>query len=182
MDVVLDGNSLSIEKIHAVARGSAKVSVSPEARAKMQRSRDLIERSVAEGTAIYGVTTGIGEFARIRISTEQSAELQRRIIYSHSAGTGDPQPQDVVRAAMTCRALGWNDEAAALPKTTPGFADVPTTSSYWAPATYLKVLGIVQGYPDPSLPEGVTYLRVDEPIKRAHVAVILCRVLDEAGQ
>ncbi len=103
MEVALDGNSLSIEQLCAVAREGAEVSVSSEARAKMQRSRDVIERGVAEGAAIYGVTTGIGEFARIRISPEQSAELQRRIIYSHSAGTGDPQPEDVVRAAMTVR-------------------------------------------------------------------------------
>jgi histidine ammonia-lyase len=54
--------------------------------------------------AIYGVTTGIGELARVRISPEQSAELSRRIIYSHSAGTGDFFPPDSVRAAMTCRA------------------------------------------------------------------------------
>ena len=104
MEVVLDGNSLSIEQTCAVARQGAKVAVSPEARAKVQRSRDYIERCVAEGTPIYGVTTGIGEFARIRISPEQSAELQRRIIYSHSAGTGNPQPEDVVRAAMLLRA------------------------------------------------------------------------------
>jgi len=104
MEIVLDGNSLSIEQICAVAREDAKVSVSDAAREKMQRSRDLVERFVAEGVAIYGVTTGIGEFARIRISPEQSAELQRRIVYSHSAGTGDPQPQDVVRAAMLLRA------------------------------------------------------------------------------
>ena len=70
----------------------------------MQRSRDFLEKCVREDIAIYGVTTGIGEFARIRISPEQSAELSRRIIYSHSAGTGDPQPQDVVRAAMLLRA------------------------------------------------------------------------------
>ncbi len=104
MDVVLDGNSLSIEQLVNVARGGAKVSVSPEAKAAIQASRDYIEKAVAEGTAIYGVTTGIGEFARIKISPEQSAELQRRIVYSHSAGTGDPFPEDVVRAAMTCRA------------------------------------------------------------------------------
>jgi len=104
MEVVLDGNSLSIEQIRDVARGGAKVSVSAAAKEKMQRSRDLLEQCVAEGKPLYGITTGIGEFARIRISTEQSAELQRRIIYSHSAGTGDPQPEDVVRAAMTCRA------------------------------------------------------------------------------
>ncbi|MFH1417715.1 MAG: histidine ammonia-lyase [Planctomycetota bacterium] len=102
--VTLDGNSLTIEQIRSVARRGAAVALAPDARAKVQRSRDVIERFIAQDAAIYGVTTGIGEFARIRISTEQSAELQRRIIYSHSAGTGDPFPEDVVRAAMTCRA------------------------------------------------------------------------------
>jgi histidine ammonia-lyase len=103
-EVVLDGNSLSIEKICAVARQGANVSISSDARKKIQKSRDVIEKFIADNVAIYGVTTGIGEFARIRISPEQSAELQRRIVYSHSAGTGDPFPQDVVRAGMTCRA------------------------------------------------------------------------------
>ncbi len=104
MNVVLDGNSLSIEQLVAVARHAATVSVSDAARQAMQRSRDLLEKCVRDGVAIYGVTTGIGELARVRISPEQSAELSRRIIYSHSAGTGAPFPPDVVRAAMTCRA------------------------------------------------------------------------------
>ncbi len=104
MEVVLDGNSLSIEQIVAVARHWAKVSIAPEARQKAQRSRDYLEKCVREGKAIYGVTTGIGELARVRISPEQSAELSRRIIYSHSAGTGDLFPPDAVRAAMLCRA------------------------------------------------------------------------------
>jgi SpoIID/LytB domain protein len=94
------------------------------------------------------------------------------------------QPYTILRrdemAAMMCRALGWVDEAEALPKTTPGFADVPVTSEYWAAATYLKQQGILQGYPDPS-GSGATVLKVDEAIKRQHVAVILCRVLDQAG-
>lgn len=103
-DVVLDGNSLSIEQIVAVARDWAKVSVAAEARQKAQRSRDFLEKCVQEGIAIYGVTTGIGELARVRISPEQSAELSRRIIYSHSAGAGDFFPADSVRAAMLLRA------------------------------------------------------------------------------
>lgn len=103
MQVVLDGNSLSIEQIVEVARRKAAVSVSPEARDKAQRSRDFLEKCVKENIAIYGVTTGIGELARVRISPEQSAELSRRIVYSHSAGTGAPFPEDSVRAAMLCR-------------------------------------------------------------------------------
>ncbi|MFG0251282.1 MAG: histidine ammonia-lyase [Phycisphaerales bacterium JB038] len=104
MQVVLDGNSLSIEQVVEVARKGAAVAIADSARQAMLASRQVIEKGVAEGVAIYGVTTGIGEFARIRISPEQSAELQRRIIYSHSAGVGDPQPEDVVRAGMTLRA------------------------------------------------------------------------------
>jgi len=104
MDVVLDGNSLSIEQIVAVAREQARASVSAAARDKAQRSRQLLEKLVADGVAIYGVTTGIGELARVRISPEQSAELSRRIVYSHSAGTGAPFPEDSVRAAMLLRA------------------------------------------------------------------------------
>ncbi|MFH1747609.1 MAG: histidine ammonia-lyase [Planctomycetota bacterium] len=104
MQVVLDGNSLSIEQIKAVARDGAKVSVAEKARQKAQRSRDFLEKCVADGIAIYGVTTGIGELARVRISPEQSAELSRRIVYSHSAGVGDFFPEDSVRAAMLLRA------------------------------------------------------------------------------
>lgn len=102
--VMLDGNSLSIELIHAVARLGAEVAIAPEAVERVKKSRALIEKCIADDIAIYGVTTGIGEFARIRISAEQSAELQRRIVYSHSAGTGDPFGQDVVRAGMLLRA------------------------------------------------------------------------------
>jgi len=104
MEVVLDGNSLSIDQVAAVARQNARVLMSEGARRKAQRSRDLLEKLVRENVAIYGVTTGIGELARVRISPEQSAELSRRIIYSHSAGTGAPLPADVVRAAMLLRA------------------------------------------------------------------------------
>jgi histidine ammonia-lyase len=104
MDVVLDGNSLAIEQLVAVARHAAHVSVAPAARDKAQRSRDFLEQCVRDNIAIYGVTTGIGELARVRISPEQSAELSKRIVYSHSAGTGAPFPPDAVRAAMLCRA------------------------------------------------------------------------------
>lgn len=104
MEVVIDGNSLTVEQVEQVARQRASVAVAPQAYEKVERSRAVVERCVAEGVAVYGVTTGIGELARLRISPEQSAELQRRIIYSHSAGVGEPFPQDVVRAAMLCRA------------------------------------------------------------------------------
>jgi stage II sporulation protein D len=80
-------------------------------------------------------------------------------------------------ASMMCRALGWDDEADALSPDTPGFSDLALSSPHWAAATYLKQLGILLGYGETG-DAASAMLGVGEPIKRQHVAVILCRVLD----
>ena len=104
MNIVLDGNSVSIDSIVHVARHAAVVSVAEDARERLRRSRRLVEVAVENNQAIYGVTTGIGEFARVRIEAAQASEMQQRIVRSHAAGTGDALPQEVVRAAMLLRA------------------------------------------------------------------------------
>ncbi len=104
MKVVLDGKSLTIEQVHAVARNHAKVEIAPKSRDEVKRCRKVVQDLVDEGQLIYGVTTGIGELARVPVSPEHGAELQRRIIYSHSAGVGDFFEEDEVRAAMLLRA------------------------------------------------------------------------------
>ena len=103
-EVQINGNNITIEEVHFVARENAKVSITDDARKKVQRCREMIQSMVDSGKAIYGVTTGIGELARIKISQEQGAELQKRIIYSHSASVGNPFPISNVRAAMLLRA------------------------------------------------------------------------------
>jgi histidine ammonia-lyase len=104
MTVYIDGETLNIEKVEQIARGRAHVAFSDNARTKIERCWDVVEAMVKSGKAIYGVTTGIGEFARIRVSPEEGALLQKNIIYSHAAGTGDPFPEPVVRGAMALRA------------------------------------------------------------------------------
>ena len=101
--VTLGGSPLTIETIETIARGKAQVSIDKSCDAKIQAARELVLKMIDDGVAIYGVTTGIGELARIRISQEQCEELQRRIIHSHCASTGDIQPGEVVRAAMAGR-------------------------------------------------------------------------------
>ena len=103
MSLSVDGGHLTITDVEKVARDGMEVTISPSAYERIQASRDLVLRLVDKGAAIYGVTTGIGELARIRINEEQCEELQRRIIYSHCASAGDVQPIEVVRAAMLCR-------------------------------------------------------------------------------
>ncbi len=102
-EVHIDGHNLTIEEVHEVARNQAKIVLTDKGREQVDRCRAVIQKMVDSGEAIYGVTTGIGEFARIRVSPEQGSELQRRIIYSHAAGTGDPFPEDAVRAAILLR-------------------------------------------------------------------------------
>ncbi len=104
MDVILDGKTLTIDQVAGIAKGDGKLSYSPETRERISECEALVKELVDGGEAIYGVTTGIGEFARIRIDPEMGSELQKRIIYSHAAGCGGLFPPDRVRAAMVARA------------------------------------------------------------------------------
>ncbi len=104
MVVRIDGENLTIEKVHEVARNHAKVKLSAKARNAVKKCRETVERLVKEGQLIYGVTTGIGELARVRVSKEMGEELQKRIVYSHAAGVGDFFEEDEVRAGMLLRA------------------------------------------------------------------------------
>ncbi|MBD3349157.1 MAG: histidine ammonia-lyase [Candidatus Eisenbacteria bacterium] len=102
--MLLDGNSLTIDQVHEVARNHAEVGLSPSARKAVKKCRSVAERLMSEGQLIYGVTTGIGELSRVAVSPEQGEELQKRIIRSHSAGVGEHFAEDCVRAAMLLRA------------------------------------------------------------------------------
>jgi histidine ammonia-lyase len=104
MPVELDGEHLTVEEVEDVARGSAAVSLAPAAIEKMRASREPVER-LAEGDApIYGVNTGVGLLADIRIPREQLDLLQLNVVRSHAAGVGPPLDTAIVRAMMLIRA------------------------------------------------------------------------------
>jgi histidine ammonia-lyase len=102
--VVLDGESLSIDKVVAVARHQAVVSLSPQAGKAIEESRRLVEKIVDEGRVVYGITTGFGDFSKIHIGKEQSAKLQENLILSHCCAVGEPLEIETVRAMMLLRA------------------------------------------------------------------------------
>ena len=103
-EVVIDGHSLTIESFVAVARFGAKVSVSPEAIANMQKSRDLAEKIAAEKRVAYGITTGFGDFAKVAVPEEMSNTLSTNLILSHCTATGEPYSEEVVRGMLLLRA------------------------------------------------------------------------------
>ena len=101
--IELDGRHLTLEQIEAVALG-AGVEIAPAARARVERARQFVERKFAGGEAIYGVTTGFGRLANVRVSPADAVDLQLNLVRSHAAGTGDPLAIPFVRAAGVLRA------------------------------------------------------------------------------
>ena len=102
--VVLDGSPLSVADVVAVARYGAPVMVSPEAAERMAPARGVVERIVAEGASVYGVTTGFGALAAVKVSPAEARRLQLSLVLSHAAGMGDLVEPEVVRAMMLLRA------------------------------------------------------------------------------
>src|SRR4051812_44898811 len=103
-EVVIDGNSLRIEDVVAVARDYAPVAVSRSARERGGAARRMVDQLVADGAVVYGVTTGFGKLSDVAIPPDRLAELQRNLVRSHACGVGDPMPEREVRAMMLLRA------------------------------------------------------------------------------
>ena len=102
---VLDGHSLTVEDVVRVARNPAvRVTLKPEARRALLESRRLVERAIESGQTIYGINTGFGKLANVRIPPDKLDQLQTNLLRSHAAGVGAPLPPPVVRAVMVLRA------------------------------------------------------------------------------
>ncbi|HMJ59715.1 MAG TPA: histidine ammonia-lyase [Gemmatimonadales bacterium] len=102
--ITLDGHFLSIADVVAVARGGAPVSLDPKALKGVVASRRAVEAAIDSGQTIYGVNTGFGKLAHVRIPPDQARQLQLNLIRSHASGVGDPLPAEAVRAMMLLRA------------------------------------------------------------------------------
>ncbi len=102
--VSLGPNGVSASDVVAVARGDAVVSLSDEALAAMERSAAVVASRAASDEPAYGISTGFGSLALVRIPADARAELQRALVRSHAAGMGPPVEREVVRAMMLLRA------------------------------------------------------------------------------
>ena len=102
--VVLTGAGLTIEDVESVALERRRVRLAPEARERVLEARSVIDRLVASGEVVYGVTTGFGALATAYVPPDRARALQERLLLSHAAGVGDPLPIPVVRAMLLLRA------------------------------------------------------------------------------
>ncbi len=103
MTFTLDGHTLTVEDVVAIARKGAKIELHPEACVRIQKCRDLLERKIKTREIMYGVNTGIGELSEVILTPEQVEKYQKYLLYSHAAGCGKACAEEDVRAAMLAR-------------------------------------------------------------------------------
>jgi histidine ammonia-lyase len=102
--IQIDGEHLDFVQLYRVVFESAKVELAAPARERMLASRAVIERLIASDQAVYGVNTGFGKMASVRISREQIGELQVNLVRSHACGVGVPLSDHETRAMLLLRA------------------------------------------------------------------------------
>ncbi|ALO65721.1 histidine ammonia-lyase [Arthrobacter alpinus] len=103
-EVTLSATGVTPEDVIAVARHNAKVMISAEALAGVERVREHIEKLAHSETPAYGISTGFGALANRHIPADMRTQLQKSLIRSHSAGMGPAVEREVVRALMFLRA------------------------------------------------------------------------------
>lgn len=97
------GDPLTFEDVAAVAAG-ARVDAAPGLDDAMAPARAVVDEAVDSGRTVYGITTGIGDLANVRIDPQDATRLQRDLVRSHATAVGDPLEREVVRAMMLLKA------------------------------------------------------------------------------
>jgi histidine ammonia-lyase len=102
--IVLDGNSLTLDALLRIADHGEEVGIAPEAVERVRASRTVVERKARGDAPVYGINTGFGSFAEVKIAPDALETLQLNLLRSHAAGVGDPLSAREVRATMALRA------------------------------------------------------------------------------
>ena len=100
----LNGQTLSLRDIAAVAIGKDAVRISRAARPRILASRKIVEKISRRDAAVYGVNTGFGKLSDVRVSYDDLRQLQLNLVRSHACGIGNPLSEPEVRAMLLLRA------------------------------------------------------------------------------
>ncbi|MCX7740249.1 MAG: aromatic amino acid lyase, partial [Meiothermus sp.] len=95
---------LTLADFHRVVRAQGPVGLSQAARARLMRCRAFVEELVEQDAPVYGLNTGFGKLASVRIAAGDLKLLQRNLLLSHAIGVGEPFPGEVVRGMLLLRA------------------------------------------------------------------------------
>jgi histidine ammonia-lyase len=110
--VCLAPGALSFDQLRAIAREAQKVVLDEGCWPVVEAAAEVVERAARGGAPVYGINTGFGKLATVRIAPDQIEELQRRLVLSHMCGLGPALPDPVVRLVLvlkaTSLALGYS--------------------------------------------------------------------------
>lgn len=101
-ELVLKPGNAALSDWRAIYRGATPV-LDPSCKAAIEASAKAVERIVAKGEPVYGINTGFGKLASVRIPAADLETLQRNIVLSHAAGVGEPMPVAVARLMMALK-------------------------------------------------------------------------------
>jgi histidine ammonia-lyase len=102
--LTLDGRSLRAEDLAPLFAGDRlELAVSGEALGRVAAARGVVERALASGKAVYGLTTGFGKLKSVLIAPDDLGRLQENLVLSHCCGMGEPMPLEEVRAVQVLR-------------------------------------------------------------------------------
>jgi histidine ammonia-lyase len=102
--ILLDGSTLTLEQLEAIAERFEPVALDPRAAGSVDASRAIVDRAAGSDAPAYGINTGFGALAEVKIPKESLAALQRNLVRSHAAGVDAPLSVPAVRAMMALRA------------------------------------------------------------------------------
>ena len=102
--ILLDGHSLTLDALSAIAAGRAEVGLAEAAAERVRRARAIVDRHAAGTEPVYGINTGFGSLAEVAIPRDKLNALQVNLLRSHASGVGEPLPVETVRATMALRA------------------------------------------------------------------------------
>ena len=108
MTITLNPGTTSLSLLERIYREDVSFDLVPGAFAAADKSAGVLRDQIKNGEPIYGVNTGFGKLASVRIDDDKLADLQRNLVRSHSAGFGAPLPEHIVRLiiALKCLSLG----------------------------------------------------------------------------
>lgn len=100
MQLAIDTQPLSLAELRQAWSGDIDVNIGEEARQRVAASARIVENVLASGDQVYGVNTGFGQLAHVRISNAELKHLQENLVRSHACGVGELLPDRVVRLTM----------------------------------------------------------------------------------
>src|SRR5262245_29983935 len=104
--VSIGARAIDIGTVVRVARQNAPVTADASARKRITAARKVIDKSLADGKPVYGLTTALGAGVDTKLALDDAADFQRRAILARSVGVGDRLPADQVRAMLFARVAG----------------------------------------------------------------------------